>query len=128
MSKNSVWYGFLEAGRKSSPVVLDSRLQTRNPKTVYLFNYVQGKFLEYSREIVEPKLKELSPDDNLLKELKSAYKSGRKNFVAERGAHKRAIAMAISNMHPGKRSGMDDIPDIFPEDTSDSPEEDDHPD
>ena len=98
MGKSPIWYGFLDAGQKSSPVVLDTRLETNNPKTIYLFNYVQGKILEYSREIVESKLKELQPDNELLKELKSAFKAVRNGFVAERAAHRRGIAAAISDI------------------------------
>ncbi len=62
MGKNAIWCGFLEAGKKSSLVVLDTRLEMNNSKTIYLFNYAQGKFLEYSHEIVEPKLRDLRPD------------------------------------------------------------------
>jgi hypothetical protein len=70
MGKSPIWYGFLDAGKKSSPIVLDTRLETNNPKTIYLFNYARGKILEYSHDIVESKLKELQPDNELLKELK----------------------------------------------------------
>jgi hypothetical protein len=118
MKKNAVWYGFLQAGKKSSPVVLDASLETKTAKTIYLFNYIQGKFLEYSREIVEPKLQELGPDDQVLKELKSAFKTARKTFMAERGAQKRAIATARSKAR-ADHSDVEDIPDMIPEDTSD---------
>ena len=98
MGKSPIWYGFLDAGKKSSPVVLDTRLETDNPKTIYLFNYARGKILEYSREIVESKLKDLQPNDDFLKELKSAFKTARKGFVAERTAHRRGITAAISDI------------------------------
>ncbi|MGB5607247.1 MAG: hypothetical protein WBN51_12065 [Gammaproteobacteria bacterium] len=126
MSKNDIWYGFLQAGKKSSPVVRDSRLKTKNPKTIYLFNYTQGKFLEYSREIVEPKLQELRSDDNFLNELKIAFKTARKIFVADRSTHKRAITIAISNIKTAGLSDVDDIPDMIPEDTIDLLHEDDY--
>jgi len=119
MSKNDIWYGFLQAGKKSSPVVRDTRLETKNPKTIYLFNYVQGKFLEYSREMVEPKLQDLRADENLLNELKSAFKAARKVFVAGRSTHKQAIATAISNIKAAGLSYENDIPDIISDDTTD---------
>jgi len=119
MSKNDTWYGFLQAGKKSSPVVHDTRLDTKNLKTIYLFNYAQGKFLEYSREIVEPKLRDLRFDDNVLNELKSAFKAARKVFVAGRSTHKREITPATSNINTAGMSDMDDIPDIILEDTAD---------
>ena len=55
--KKNLWYGYLEAGANSSPVIRDDGLNTGNPKTVYLFNLARGCILEYSREIVEPKLR-----------------------------------------------------------------------
>ena len=128
MSKNETWYGFLQAGNKSSPVVRDARLETKNPKTIYLFNYVRGKFLEYSREIVEPKLQDLPADDKLLKELKSAFRTARKIFLASQSTHKQAIAAAISNIKTAGLSDVDDIPDIFLEDSTDLLEEGDYPD
>ena len=62
MSKNEVWYGYLEAGNKSSPVVRDLSLETKSRKTVYLYNHARGCFLEYALEVVEPKLRELTAD------------------------------------------------------------------
>jgi hypothetical protein len=59
MSEKRLWCGYLEAGDKSTPVLLDSALDTGDPKTVYLFNHVRGRILEYRRSIVEPKLREL---------------------------------------------------------------------
>jgi len=128
VSKNDTWYGFLQAVGKSSPVVRDVRLETKNPKTIYLFNYAQGKFLEYSREIVEPKLQDLCSDDDLLKELKRAFKAARKVFVAGQGTHKRAIEAAISKIKAAGLSDVDNIPDVILEDTTDLFQEDDYAD
>ncbi len=119
MSKKAVWYGILQAGKKTSPVVLDTRLKTKSPKTMYLYNHVQGKFLEYSREIVEPKLKELNPDDELLTELKNAYKAARKIFVADRSLHNRAITAAVRKRRASYTSYTDDMPDFISEDIPD---------
>jgi hypothetical protein len=84
MNENTIWYGFLEAGVHSSPVVRDTSLQTKSQKTMYLYNHVRGKFLEYSCEIVEPKLRELDPGDIPLKQLSSAFMAARKAFVHDK--------------------------------------------
>ncbi|MEW5755992.1 MAG: hypothetical protein AB1810_06775 [Pseudomonadota bacterium] len=60
MAKQNIWMGFLEAGPKSSPVLRDDKLETGNPKTIYLFNLNKGEILEYSRALVEPKLRDLT--------------------------------------------------------------------
>ena len=36
MSDKQFWYGFLDAGSKSSPVLVDGRLDTGNPKTQFI--------------------------------------------------------------------------------------------
>jgi hypothetical protein len=83
--KNSMWYGYLEAGNRSSPVIRDERLDTGSAKTVFLFNLERREILEYSREIVEPKLRELkSGEAKLIKELDAAYMEARRNFKDRR--------------------------------------------
>lgn len=88
MNKNNIWYGFLDAGGKSSAVVRDMSLDTEDSKTVYLYNLVRGNFIEYSREIVEPKLRQLKPGEISVEELDSAYKAARKTFNPGNGAKK----------------------------------------
>ena len=39
-------------------------MDTGNPKTLYLFNLIRGEILEYAREIVEDKLRELKPAES----------------------------------------------------------------
>ena len=86
MSENNLWYGYLNAGEKSSPVLMDQRLSTANPNTVYVFNLKRSEIIEYRRDIVEAKLRELSEEENsIIKELKSAYTKVRSGFVP-RGA------------------------------------------
>ncbi|ADE14646.1 hypothetical protein Nhal_1503 [Nitrosococcus halophilus Nc 4] len=81
MKEKRLWYGYLDAGQKSTLVVLDHSLQTGNEQTVYLFNLARGKFLEYQRQIVEPKLRELNPEQTTAtKQLKTAYTKARRNF------------------------------------------------
>jgi hypothetical protein len=86
MSDNNLWYGYLDAGEKSSPVLMDQRMSTANPNTVYVFNLKRSEIIEYRRDIVEPKLRELGDDEAAFtKELKSAYNKARSSFVP-RGA------------------------------------------
>jgi hypothetical protein len=80
-TKNSVWHGYLEAGNRSSPVIRDEKLETGSTKTMFLFNLERREILEYSREIVESKLRELKPSENkLIKTLDAAYVEARRNF------------------------------------------------
>ena len=80
-SKSSFWYGYLRAGARSSPVLRDERLDTGNPRTFYLFNLERGVILEYAREIVEKKLRELKPaESELIEELDAGYRKARRNF------------------------------------------------
>lgn len=84
MSKNDIWYGYLKAGEKSSPVVRDMSLETNSKSTVYLYNHKKGAILEYAREIVEPKLCELNSEDTPLDEIRSAFNAARKAFLSGR--------------------------------------------
>lgn len=80
-NKGPLWFGYLEAGNKSSAVVRDERLDTGSRKTVYLFNLERKQIIEYTREIVEPKLRELKPGETkLIDELSAAYNEARRAF------------------------------------------------
>jgi hypothetical protein len=83
MSENiDIWYGYLEAGEKSSPVLIDSKLDTGNSKTFYMYNHNSQRIIEYKREIAEPKLRTLKePEKTLLKELVEGYETARKEFT-----------------------------------------------
>jgi hypothetical protein len=81
MSDTAVWYGYLEAGDKSTPVLRDRRLSTGNPKTIYLYNLKRSAIVAYSREIVEPKLRELKEEERgVTHELARGYAETRKAF------------------------------------------------
>lgn len=84
MSKlNNVWYGFLEAGVKSSPVIRDDKLETGSSKTVYLFNLNQNRISEYNLQIVGPKLRELKKDEeHYIAELDKAFSKARTEFAS----------------------------------------------
>ncbi len=97
MANKNIWFGFLNAGRKSSPVVRDRSLETSGTKTIFLYNHAKGGFLEYARELVEPKLRELTDDDTDVDELERAFREARKAFVADRPAHKWKVARESSS-------------------------------
>lgn len=79
---NTLWFGFLEAGAKSSPVVMDSKLSTGNEATLYLFNQNRNAIIEYRRDIVETKLRTLKPEEGTLeKALSQAYKKALAGFA-----------------------------------------------
>lgn len=78
-SRSSFWYGYLMAGERSSPVLRDNRLETGNPKTIYLFNLKRG-------EIIEKKLRELKPNvSKWIGELDTGYKKARCGFKGKDG-------------------------------------------
>ena len=105
-----VWYGFLQAGDRSSPVIRDDRLDTGNHKTMYLFNLNRNSILEYSREVVEPKLRDLKPDESVtVAELDAAYKKARRTFK-DRGAGIRSILNRSSSTPASNEAVYNDIP------------------
>jgi len=84
--KSTAWFGFLDAGEKSTAVAMDPGLDTGNASTIYLFNLKRNTFLEYKRELVEPKLRELDGQEGqLLDELQEAYISARAAFAPRGG-------------------------------------------
>ncbi|MCC6208253.1 MAG: hypothetical protein IT488_08880 [Gammaproteobacteria bacterium] len=81
MAKTPLWCGYLEAGDRSSAVLQDERLETGNPNTIYLYNLSRDEILQYNRELVEPKLRELRGNEAALaEELKNAYTKARRSF------------------------------------------------
>jgi hypothetical protein len=82
MSKDSLWFGYLDIGDKSSPVAQDPRLSTGKPDTIYWFNLQRNSIIEYKREIVEPKLRPLNGNEaEITKELKKAFNKVAKDFT-----------------------------------------------
>jgi len=80
--RNSLWFGYLEANEKGSPVVRDASMDTGTPMTIYLFNLRKGQILEYRRDIVEPKLRELTDiEAETVKELRKAFETARSGFT-----------------------------------------------
>lgn len=116
---NKFWCGFLDAGSKSSPVLLDHKLDTGNPKTLYMFNLKSERIIEYSRQIAEPKLRELNSNEaSLLKELTKAYNKARKDFSPR--TVRTSITPSAAAPTPVKNTPSDDsIEDNFYSDGDD---------
>jgi len=83
MSAKDIWYGVLDAGEKTSPVVRDATLDASQGK-VWLYNHRRNQFIEYAQAIVEPKLRELTTGDIPQKELDEAFKVARQIFSSTR--------------------------------------------
>ena len=98
--KAKLWVGFLDAGSKGSPVVREIGMETGNRDTIYLFNMLKGKILEYRRDIVEPKLRELTVDEQpMVPELRKAFKIVREGFEP-RTARLRSPAPKVAAKRP----------------------------
>lgn len=109
MSSKDVWYGVLEAGEKTSPVVRDASIEAAQNK-IYLYNHVRNDFIEYAQAIVEPKLRELKAGDISKKDLEKAFNTARQAFMA---AHK--VRSAVSEKRaaaPAKSRNDDDETDF----------------
>lgn len=116
MSENNLWYGYLDAGEKSSPVLMDQRLSTANPSTVYVFNLKRSEIIEYRRDIVEPKLRDLGEDENTtIKELKSAYTKVRSDFVPRGAKISNIPEKGSETPAPKKAAPIDSDEEVFDE-------------
>ncbi|MCG6936850.1 MAG: hypothetical protein LJE83_01575 [Gammaproteobacteria bacterium] len=118
MSAKDIWYGVLEAGEKSSPVVRDATLDTSEGK-VYLYNYVRNQFIEYAKAIVEPKLRELEAGDITRDELDRAFNAASQAFTSSRKVR------ALTETKPATariKDEADDTPDFDMEDEGDMEE------
>lgn len=73
MTKQILWYGFLEAGQKSSPVVIDHSIETGEKNTIFIYNHNKQEIVKYNRELVEHKLRELTAEE---KQQEAALKKG----------------------------------------------------
>lgn len=80
---NRYWCGFLEAGRKSSHVLLDTHWRSAiSVDRVLLFNLLKDEVVAYDRALVRGKLRSLEPDEMFLVEtLVERYWRARRVFV-----------------------------------------------
>ncbi len=114
MTQEELWYGFLEAGDRSSPVARDPKLTTGNPDTFYIYNLQRNEIIEYKRAIAEPKLRALKANEaDALKELKDAFAKALKDFTPRRA---RPPVDAVPITIVGKKKGK---PVVEEEDSSD---------
>lgn len=143
MGNQKLWYGFLDAGAKSSPVVRDFSIDPGIPDALYLYSMKSGIISRYKASIVESKLRDLTPDEEkkFMAELDAGFKKVRKefkapvspdNFVATPSKPAAKSAAAASSKNDDiDLAGVDsddsdmDIDTEFVTDDSDSPEEDD---
>jgi hypothetical protein len=108
-TKNNLWYGYLEAGNRSSAIVLDQRLETGDPSTLYLFNLQRGAFVEYKRELVEPKMRELGKlEEEILDELKSEFNKARSQFQPRGNRVQQMLRKSGSPSAGGGKSNRND--------------------
>jgi len=132
MSKDSLWFGYLEIGDKSSPVAQDPKLSTGKSDTLYLFNLQRNAIIEYKREIVEPKLRPLNGNEaKVTKELKKAFKKIAKDFTprAKPSSVLEAVPAKLAQQKKPKQEeeleeigigiGLDDADDDFFDDEGD---------
>ena len=85
MSSKTIWYGYLEAGDRSTPVVVDPALNIADAQNIYIYTHSRNAILEYRRDIAEPKLRELKPDEADIGALKKAYEEARQGFAFKGG-------------------------------------------
>ncbi len=118
MKKKDIWLGYLDAGSKSSAVVIDNRLDTGKPDTQYIYNLSRGEILEYKRELVSSKLRELTEDESQqFKSLKASFDKARKSFTPRVSAGRlkleasapRVIAPAYEEADNDEELDIDDI-------------------
>ena len=107
--KSAFWYGYLTAGERSSPVLRDSRMETGNPKTIYMFNLKRGEIIEYALEIVEKKLRDLKPDESgYIGELDAGYKKARRSFKGRVTGKRSVMDDTIATLRQAADSSNDD--------------------
>ena len=122
MTQEELWYGFLEAGDRSSPVARDPKLTTSNPETMYVYNLKRNEIIEYKRAIAEPKLRPLkASESDLLEELTAAFAAALKEFTPRRA---RPFADAVPVTVIGKKKGKSVVEEEDPSDDIDGFDDD----
>lgn len=113
MSKESLWFGYLEIGDKSSPVAQDPKLSTGKADTLYLFNLQRNAIIEYKRDIVESKLRPLNGNEaDITKELKKAFKKVAKEFTPRAKPSAVLEAPPTVTAAPKKKSKVEELVEI----------------
>jgi hypothetical protein len=122
--KQPLWLGFLDAGERSSPVVRDPTLDTGNPATIYLFNLMRGRILEYRRDIVELKLREFLPQESsMVKALQDAFQVAREDFTPRGGRRSTSSSPTRRRIRP-REPEISEAPEMGDSDSWTSLDED----
>ena len=119
--QETLWFGYLNAGKKGGPVVRDVTLGTGTPTTFYLYNMNRGAILEYRRDIAEPKLRELTEEEmKTVDELRQAFEQARKKFTPREARKPKPLPP------PKKKARVeaDDDVDVEDDDKSDAKTDD----
>jgi len=123
MSKRKLWFGNLEAGSKSSPIVIDYEMETGEKNAIFIYNHSRKEILKYSRDVVEPKLRELTAKEKDLEaELKKAFGEAMKNFKFKTPKAMDAPGKTAAKSKPAKPAEEPDVDssDMGGEDWDDS--------
>jgi hypothetical protein len=117
VGKSKLVYKYLDAGAKGSPVVIDPGLETFKEQTIYLYHHLRDEIIEYRRDIVEPKLRELTGAEiEMEDELEKDYKKARTTFkprganapnVTKRETAAKAPVKSIDEIEMDTDSGSD---------------------
>lgn len=79
MKNKHLWVGYLTlSDKKKTLVASDERVETGKPKTLFLYNQERDQIIEYSREIIQAKLKDAPEVDYDSKKMSAAYKKALK--------------------------------------------------
>ena len=73
MKDKHLWVGYLTLANKKILVASDDRVDTGNRKTIFLYNQDRNELVEYSREIIQSKLKDAPAADFNPDEIGNAY-------------------------------------------------------
>jgi hypothetical protein len=127
--QETLWFGYLNAGEKGSPVVRDVTLGTGTPATFYLYNLNRGAILEYRRDIAEPKLRELTEEEmETVDELRQAFEQARKKFTPREARKPKPLPPTRKKVRVDEDEDLGDEDDKVspgPDDDEDEPEIDD---
>ncbi|MDH5179998.1 MAG: hypothetical protein OEY07_10045 [Gammaproteobacteria bacterium] len=73
MSDKHLWVGYLTLGGKQILVAGDDRVETRNHKTMYLYNQDRDAIVEYSKDVIQAKLADAPAAGYVESEIADAY-------------------------------------------------------
>lgn len=112
MSKTNYWHGYLEAGKKSTPVLRDPGMETGNGNTVYLYSLNRDKIIEFQAGIVEKKLRDLSKEEaDLISSLNAGYKKAKKDFTPRASMRLKQVELTPQAATETPKPELDEIDD-----------------